>query len=121
MRLQRRIVSMKFHYTRQELLYRMYVDYNEYAALFGLYPKVDSSHGFPCYLNYEGYRDFQENTINTDGWFGMWIFYIAFIYIIHFFYNYMLPYYWIRSSVKNNESTRLRMRDCIATTVLEEL
>lgn len=29
------------------------------------------------------YRDFQENTINSDGAFGMWILYIATIYTIH--------------------------------------
>mmetsp|Transcript_33310 Transcript_33310/g.30256 ORF Transcript_33310/g.30256 Transcript_33310/m.30256 type:complete len:124 (+) Transcript_33310:340-711(+) len=51
----------------------------------------------------------------------MWIFYIAVVYIIHFTYNYMIPYYWIKTSVQNGESARLRMRDCIATTVLEEL
>ena len=44
----------------------MYVDYPEYAALTGLYPKTDSSHGFPSSLTTESYRDFQENTINTD-------------------------------------------------------
>lgn len=45
---------------------RCYVDFNEYAALFGCYPKIDSSHGFPSALNYEAYRDFQENSLNTD-------------------------------------------------------
>mmetsp|Transcript_33310 Transcript_33310/g.30257 ORF Transcript_33310/g.30257 Transcript_33310/m.30257 type:complete len:94 (+) Transcript_33310:25-306(+) len=57
-RIQRRILGMRIYYTRQEFLYQMYIDYNEYAALFGCYPKVDSSHGFPSPLNYEGYRDF---------------------------------------------------------------
>ena len=32
---------------------------------------------------YEMYRDFQENTINSDGSFGMWIVVIAIIYGIH--------------------------------------
>ena len=36
------------------------------AALTGLYPKTDCSHGFPNPHNYEMYRDFQENTINSD-------------------------------------------------------
>jgi hypothetical protein len=51
---------------------------------------MDSSHGFGFYSNlffyldtYEMYRDFQENTINSDGAFGMWIAYISAIYLIH--------------------------------------
>jgi len=44
----------------------MFVDYNEWAALWGVYPKTDQSHGFPNPLSYEMYRDLQENTINSD-------------------------------------------------------
>jgi len=121
LRVQRRISSNKFYYYRQQILYEMYVDYPEYAALCGIYPKTDQSHGFPTPWAYEIYRDFQENSVNSDGWFGMWILWVAVVYGIHFFYNYMIPYYWIWTSVKNGEQVRLRMRDCIATTVLEEL
>jgi hypothetical protein len=51
---------------------------------------------------YEMYRDFQENTINSDGSFGMWIAYISAIYLIHEAYNYFLPFYWFKSSSKKN-------------------
>ncbi len=44
----------------------MFIDYPEWAALTGLFPKGDSSHGFPHPYNYEMYRDFQENSINSD-------------------------------------------------------
>jgi len=111
---------MKFYFARQQLLYELFVDYPEYAALIGIYPKTDCSHGFPNAFNYEMYRDFQENAINSDGWFGMWILYVAVVYTIHLFYNYMIPFYWIRFGVKNSENVRLRMRDCIGSTVLEE-
>ena len=51
----------------------------------------------------------------------MWIVYVAVIYWIHLFYNYMIPYYWIKSSVNSGEMSRLRMRDSIGSTVMEEL
>jgi len=120
-RVQRRIYSARFYYARQQLLYELYVDYPEWAQLTGLYPKTDSSHGFPSQLTCEAYRDFQENTPNTDGWFGMWILVVAVIYNIHLFYNYLLPYYWVRGPMLNGEMARLRMRDCIGSTVAEEL
>eukprot|EP01017_Pseudomicrothorax_dubius_P018095 TRINITY_DN2014_c0_g1_i1.p1 TRINITY_DN2014_c0_g1~~TRINITY_DN2014_c0_g1_i1.p1 ORF type:complete len:221 (+),score=35.90 TRINITY_DN2014_c0_g1_i1:124-786(+) len=121
LRIQRRIIQAKIWYTRQQFLYEMYVDYPEMAALLGVYPKVDSSHGFPWPFPYEMYRDFQENTINSDGWFGMWIFWLCFIYVLHTMYNYMLPYYWLWTPVQNGEYIRYRMRDAIGSTVIEEL
>lgn len=52
--------------------------------------------------SYEMYRDFQENTINSDGSFSMWILYLAIVYLGHEFYNYFLPWYWNKTaSVKN--------------------
>ena len=79
LRVQRRIYSARFYFTRQQFLYeyslypdkissyfRMYIDYPEMAALTGVYPKTDQSHGFPNPLTLEAYRDFQENTPNTD-------------------------------------------------------
>ena len=58
--------------------------------MLGIYPKVDSSHGFGFYSKivltldaYEMYRDFQENSINSDGAFGMWFVVIAIIYLSH--------------------------------------
>ncbi len=67
------------------------------------------------------YRDFQQNSINSDGAFGMWLAYIGAIYIIHELYNYGLPWYWNRNaSVKNGEEERVRMRDAIASTLVEE-
>ena len=50
------------------------------------------------------YRDFQENTINSDGSFGMWFSVIAAIYIGHELYNYIYPWYWNRTATcKNGE------------------
>jgi len=119
-RMYKRVNSLKWYYNRQQALYELFVDYPELAALSGIYPKTDVSHGFPNPYNYEMYRDFQENTINSDGWFGMWILYVAVIYWIHLFYNYMFPYYWIKFGVGSGEMARLRMRDSIGSTVAEE-
>jgi len=59
------IIDIKFG-PRLTYLYRLFVDYPEMAALTGIYPKTDVSHGFPNPNSYEMYRDFQENTINSD-------------------------------------------------------
>ncbi len=48
------------------------------------------------------YRDFQENTINSDGAFGMWIVVIAALYMIHEFYSYMIPWYWNKNGPCKN-------------------
>ena len=81
------------------------------ANMLGFCPKIDSSHGFGFYCmifpiedTYEMYRDFQENTINSDGAFGMWITYIVAIYSVHELYNYVLPWYWNKTATcKNGE------------------
>jgi hypothetical protein len=71
--------------------------------------------------SYEKYGDFQENTINSDGSFGMWVVYIAAIYIIHEIYNYFLPWYWNKTaSCKNGEEERVRLRDALASCTFEE-
>ena len=67
------------------------------------------------------YRDFQENTINSDGSFGMWFVVIASLYISHELYNYIFPWYWNRTATcKTGEDERIRMRDAIASTLIEE-
>ena len=45
-RVTRRIFSNKFYYLRQHLLYRMFVESPDVACMLGVYPKVDSSHGY---------------------------------------------------------------------------
>lgn len=51
----------------------------------------------------------------------MWILYLAIVYLIHEMYNYFLPWYWNKTaSVKNGEEQRIRMRDALASTLLEE-
>ncbi len=66
------------------------------------------------------YRDFQENTINSDGSFSMWTAYLAAIYLIHLFYNYLIPWYWQKNAhCHNGMEARLRMKDAIASTLLE--
>ena len=48
-RIQRRVYSNKFYYLRQQVLYRWFVEHPDVANLLGVYPKVDSSHGFGFY------------------------------------------------------------------------
>ena len=121
LRVSRRVMTNKFYYMRQQMLYQMFVEQPDVANLLGVYPKVDSSHGFGYFNTYEMYRDFQENTINSDGSFGMWILYIAIIYVIHEMYNYFLPWYWNKNAAcKNGEEERIRMRDCLSSTVFED-
>jgi hypothetical protein len=67
------------------------------------------------------FRDFQENTINSDGWFAWFVVIFCGAFVVHEFYSYLLPYYWIRSSVKNGEYERHRMRDTLSTAVAEEI
>lgn len=67
------------------------------------------------------YRDFQENTLNSDGSFAMWILFFAFVYLIHEIYNYFIPWYWNKTApCKNGEDQRTRMRDALASTLMEE-
>lgn len=70
MRLFRRTNIARFYWTRQEILYETYLHYPEIANTIGIYPKTDLSHGFPSYSPYEMFRDFQENSINSDVGFG---------------------------------------------------
>lgn len=51
-RVQRRVYSNKFYYLRQQVLYRWFVEHPDVANLLGVYPKVDSSHGFGFYSIY---------------------------------------------------------------------
>lgn len=126
-RVQRRVYTNKFYYLRQQVLYRWFTEHPDLANMLGIYPKVDSSHGFGFYSNffntikdtYEMYRDFQENTINSDGAFGMWLSLLTSFYIVHEFYNYLFPWYWNKTaSCKNGEEERVRMRDAIASTLV---
>ena len=67
------------------------------------------------------YRDFQENTINSDGSFGMWVVVISAIYCIHFLYSYFIPFYWNKSAtVKNGEEQRMRMKDALSSMIIED-
>eukprot|EP01015_Nassula_variabilis_P002748 TRINITY_DN1160_c0_g1_i5.p1 TRINITY_DN1160_c0_g1~~TRINITY_DN1160_c0_g1_i5.p1 ORF type:complete len:233 (+),score=30.11 TRINITY_DN1160_c0_g1_i5:148-846(+) len=121
LRMSRRIYQAKMYYQRQQLLFEMFLDFPEWANSLGVYPKQDSSHGFPWQQPYEMFRDWQENTINTDGWFGMWIAVWSALYIVHTTYSYIIPYYWASTPNKNSQEIRLRMRDAIGSTVAEEL
>ena len=93
-RVKRRIFSNLFYYQRQQWLHKVFIETPDIACLWGVYPKIDTSHGFGYPQTYEMYRDFQENTVNSDGSFGMWIVYMGGIYLIHFFYTYMIPFRW---------------------------
>jgi len=65
-KLEKRIFSARFHYTRQTMLYDIFVHYPDLANTIGIYPKTDQSHGFAWHKPYEMFRDWQENTINSD-------------------------------------------------------
>ena len=52
LRVMRRIYSNKFYYLRQHLLYRWFVESPEVACMLGIYPKVDSSHGYGSHSIY---------------------------------------------------------------------
>lgn len=70
---------------------------------------------------YEMYRDFQQNTINSGGAFGMWFVHVAGVYLGHELHNYIYPWYWNRTAkCKNGEESKIRMRDAIASTLIEE-
>ncbi len=67
------------------------------------------------------YRDFQENTINSDGSFAMWTVVICIFYVAHAIYGYFMPWYWNKTaSCKNGEEQRMRMRDALSSTIIED-
>ena len=67
------------------------------------------------------YRDFQENTINSDGSFGMWVSLISALYCLHTLYSYFIPFYWNKTATcKNGEEQRVRMRDALSSTFIED-
>lgn len=84
------------------MLYRIYIESPDVANMIGIYPKTDSSHGYGNPISYEMYRDFQENTINSDGSFGMWVVVICAIYVAHAIYTYFLPWYWNKTASCKN-------------------
>ena len=123
MRMKRRIISNIFYYQRQQFLHRVFIEAPDVACLWGIYPKVDTSHGFGYPQTYEMYRDFQENTINSDGSFGMWIVYIGAIYLIHVFYTYLIPYRWrgrLDPSRLSGGDEFFRLKDALSTTIWED-
>jgi len=46
LRVSRRILSNKFYYLRQHLLYRIFIESPDIGAMIGIYPKTDSTHGY---------------------------------------------------------------------------
>ena len=83
LRLERRIWQNRIWYTRQTFLFKCWSDYPEIAYLLGAYPKGDASHGFPHRNPYEVFRDFQENTPNSEGWFVMFSKLVLFVKSCH--------------------------------------
>jgi hypothetical protein len=51
----------------------------------------------------------------------MFVVFVCGAFVVHEFYSYLLPFYWIKGASKNGEYERLRMKDAIATTVGEEI
>lgn len=115
-------MQSKIWYTRQAFLYKLWSDYTEFAYLFGCYPKGDASHGFPHLNQYETFRDFQENTSNSEGWFAMFVVWVCFAYCCWTVYCYLLPWYSVGTwPIRNGEEIRLRMVDYLSSAVAEEL
>ena len=122
LRLERRIWQNRIWYTRQTFLFKCWSDYPEIAYLLGAYPKGDASHGFPHRNPYEVFRDFQENTPNSEGWFAMFIVIVGVLYVAWTFYCYYLPWIWVGAKpVRNGEEHLLRMVDYLSSAVNEEL
>lgn len=48
-RVWRRCMTNKFYYMRQQMLYQCFIESPDIANLLGIYPKMDSSHGFGFY------------------------------------------------------------------------
>lgn len=119
-RLQRRIWGNTMWYRRQTFLYNMNANFPDIANALGSYPKLDSSDGFPNPMPYECFRDFQENTLNSDGWFAMFVVYVCAIYSAWTYYSYVYPSYWIYGPTKNEEELQQRMKDYFSSAVLEE-
>ena len=92
------------------MLYILYKEAPDMANTLGLYPKVDTSHGFPMPQAYEMYRDWQENSINSDGWFAMLVYFVCFVYSVHVFFTYIVPHTWIRFDTRNEVFLRFRMK-----------
>ena len=109
-RLERRIASARFYYTRQQILFLTYQEAPDVANSIGIYPKVDSSHGFTLTRPYEMYRDWQENTINSDGWFAMMVYFVCGIYTFHVIITYSIPSYWINFDRRNEALSLFRLK-----------
>ena len=45
-RIYRRIWAAKVYYLRRQWMYRLFINAPDAAALFGIYPLIDSSHGY---------------------------------------------------------------------------
>ena len=120
-RLERRIASNTFYYYRQQALYKFYVDYPDIANSIGLFSKMDVSHGFMQMMPYEAFRDFQENTINSEGWFAAFVYIVCGLYSILTLYAYVFPYYFYLGPTRKDEFVILRIRDYYASTAAEEV
>jgi len=52
LRVSRRVLSNKFYYLRQQMLYRWFIESPDLANMLGIFPKTDSSHGYGSHSNY---------------------------------------------------------------------
>ena len=120
-RMEKRIASSKFYYTRQNLLYTTYIDFPDIAQTIGLFSKVDTSHGFPQVFPFEPWKDPQENSLNGDGFFAMFVYYVCAAYTFWTIYIYLLPWYWSGRDARNGNEEICRMRDAYATAIYEEI
>ena len=109
-RLERRLAFARWYYTRQQMLYLVFEEAPDVANTIGIFPKIDNSHGFSHHSPYEMYRDWQENTINSDGWFAMLVYFICGAYTIHVFFTYITPFYWINYDTRNEPFLKWRMK-----------
>ena len=72
-------------------------------------------------MSFECFRDFQENTINSEGWFAMLVVYVCLAFCAWTTYCYLLPHYWVNFKKRSEFDLRLRMRDYLSSAAYEEI
>ena len=119
-RIERRIFAAKIWYRRQEFLYHLNIHYPDIAYFLGTFPKIDSSHGIPNHQPWETFRDWQENTPNSDGWYAWVIALFCLWFSLYTAYVYLIPHYWADRDFKYEPDLRYRIRDYYCTSNFED-
>ena len=97
------------------------MSYPDIACALGTFSKFDASSGFPNPVPYETFRDFQENTPNSEGWFAMMVTIVCGAFTLYTIYCYLFPYYTASNYYNNGLEKRHRIKDYYVTSVYEEI